>query len=88
MENISLHVCRPYAVDVNTLCYVTKHETENGQKSGYCSAILSGKKDRGLWSISTVEQFVSSFLTSARSNFTFLPRMHKVSTGPKAHRAE
>ena len=27
------------------------------------------------------EQFVSSFLTSARNNFTFLPRMHKVSTG-------
>ena len=34
------------------------------------AAILSGKNDHSLWSLSTAEQFVSSFLTSARSDFT------------------
>ena len=40
---------------------------DSGQKSGYYAAILSGKNDHGLWSLSTVEQFASSFLTSAIS---------------------
>ena len=59
--------------------------TNSGQKSGYFAVILSGKNDGSQWRVSTGEQFVSSFLTSARNNFTFLPRMHKVSTGTNAH---
>ena len=65
--------------------YVTKRETDSGWKARYYAAILSGKNDRGQWSGSTTEQFASSFLTSTRSDFTFTPRMHKVSTGPNAH---
>ena len=61
--------------------HVTKRETDGGRKSGYYDAILSGKNDCGLWSLSTAEQFASSFLASAGSDFTFKPRMHKVSTG-------
>jgi len=34
---------------------------------------------------STVEQFVISFLTTARSDVRFLPRMHKVWTASNAH---
>ena len=34
----------------------------SGQKSGYYTAILSGKNDRGLWSVSTAEQFANSSL--------------------------
>ena len=65
--------------------HVTKRETNDGQKAGYYTAILSGKNDCGLWNIST-KQFASSFPTSAGSDFTFTPRMHKVSTGPRAHK--
>ena len=68
--------------------HVTKHKTDGGWKSGYYAIILSGQNDHSLWSLSTAEQFVSSFLTSAESDFTFTPRMHKVSTGPNAHRSE
>ena len=68
--------------------HVTKCETDSGQKSGYYAAILSGKNDGGLWSVSAAEQFASSLLTSAKSDFTFTPRMHKVSTRPKAHRSK
>ena len=50
---------------------------DGGQKSRYYAAILSGKNDRGLWSLSTVELFVSSFLTSPGSDFIFIPRMRK-----------
>ena len=64
---------------------VTKHEMDGGRKSAYYVAILSGKNDCGLWSISTVEQFASSFLTSAGSDFTITSRMYKVSTGPNTH---
>ena len=46
---------------------------DGGRKSRYYTAILSGKNDRGLWSASTVEQFASSFLTNAGSNFTLHP---------------
>ena len=67
-------------MQLTSLPHVTNVETNSGQKSGYFAAILSGKNDSCLWSVSTGEQFVSSFLTSARNNFTFLPRMHKVST--------
>ena len=74
---------RPYAIDV--IIHMTKRETDGGRKLGYYAAILSGKNDRGLQSLSTVEHFASSFLTSAGSDFTFVPRMHKVSTGPSAH---
>ena len=57
---------------------ITKCETDSGWKSRYYAIIFSGKKDHGLWSLSTVEQFSSSFLTTAGSDFTFTPRMHKV----------
>ena len=67
---------------------VTECETDSGWKSRYYTAILIGKNDRSLWSVSTAEQFVSSFLTSAGSDFALTPRMHKVSTGPNAHRNE
>ena len=33
---------------------------DSGQKSGYYAAILSGREDRGLWSVSTAKQFASS----------------------------
>ena len=65
--------------------HVAERETDSGWKSGYYAAILSGKTDHGIWSLSTVEKFVSSFLTSAESDFTFIPRMCKVSTGSNAH---
>ena len=67
--------------------HITKRETDSGRKAGYYVAILSGKNDRSLWSVSTAEQFVSFFLTSAGSDFTFTPRMHKVSTGPMLTKA-
>ena len=72
-----------HAIDVIT--HITKRETDGGRKFGYYAAILSGKNDRGLLSLSTTEHFASSFLTSAGSDFTFTSRMHKVSTGPNAH---
>ena len=46
--------------------YVTKHETDGGQKVGYYNIILSGKNDRGLWSVSTAEQFASSLLIAVQ----------------------
>ena len=58
-----------------------------GRNFGY-SAVLSGKNDCGLWSVSIAEQFVSSFLTSTESDITFTPRMHKVSTGANTHQSE
>ena len=64
---------------------ITKRETDGGRKIGYYAAILSGKNGRGLRSLSTAERFASSRLTSAGSDFTFAPRMHKISTGPNAH---
>ena len=69
----SIVLYRPYAIDVIT--QVTKHEMDGGRKFGYYTAILSGKKGCGLWSLSTVEHFASSFLTSAGNDFTFTPRM-------------
>ena len=71
---------RPYAIDVIT--QITKRETDGGRKFGYYAAILSGKNGRGLRSLSTVEHFASSRLTSAGNDFAFTPRMHKISTGP------
>ena len=65
--------------------HVTKREADGGRKSGYYAAILSGKNDCSLWNLSTVEQFASSFLTSAGSDFTFTARMRNASTGPNAH---
>ena len=50
-----------------------KRETDGGQKSGYYAAILSGKNDSGLWSLSTAEQFASSFLTSTEMILHFYP---------------
>ena len=79
-------VNRPCAVDIIT--HVTKCETDSGWKAGHYATILSGKNDRSLWSASTKEQFASSFLTNAGSDFTFTPRMHKVSTGPNAHQSK
>ena len=55
-----------------------RRETDSGRKVRYYAATLSGKEDCGPWSVGTVEQFASSFLTSARSDFTFTPGMHKV----------
>ena len=43
---------RPYAIDVITR--ITKRETDGGRKFGYYVAILSGKKGRGLQSLSTL----------------------------------
>ena len=87
LTHIGIHwmyyLYRPYGFDVTTSC--NQREMNSGQKSGYFGAILSGQNDGSEWSVSTGEQFVSSFLTSARNNFTFLPRMHKVSTGSNAH---
>ena len=74
-------------MQLTSLPHVTKHEMDSGQKARYYTAILSGKYDCGLWSISIAEQFTSSFLTSAKSDYTFPARMHKVSTGPKAHQS-
>ena len=65
--------------------HVTKREMDGGQKSRYYAAILSGKNDCGLWSLSTAEQFASFFLTSAGSDFIITPRMRKASTGPNTH---
>ena len=73
------------SIDLNVITHVTKCETASGRKARYYTAILSGKNDFGLWSVSMAEQFASCFLTSAESDFTFTPRMHKVSTGPNAH---
>ena len=73
---------RQYEIDVNTS---PKHEIDSGLKAGYYTAILSGKKDCSPWSISTGEQFASSFLILARRYFTYLPRLHKVSTGSYTH---
>ena len=39
---------------------VTKRKTDSGRISGYYTAILSGKEDRHLWSVSAAKQFVSS----------------------------
>ena len=64
---------RPYAIDVIT--QITKRETDGGRKFGYYAAILSGKKGRGLRSLSTAEHFASSFPTSAGSDFTSTPGM-------------
>ena len=38
---------------------VAEHGTDSGQKSGYYAAILSGKKDYGLQSVSTAKYFAS-----------------------------
>ena len=77
---------KPYAIDVIT--QITKCEADGGRKFGFYAAIVSGKNGRGLRSLSTVEHFASSFLTSAGNGFAFTPRMHKISTGPNAHRSE
>ena len=45
--------------------HVTKREMDGGRKSAYNAAVLNGKNDRGLCSLSTAEQFASSFLTRA-----------------------
>ena len=74
---------RPYAIDVNT--HVTKRETNSRRKAGYYATILSGKQNSSLWSVSSGEQFADSFFMSAKSDFTFLPEMRKVSTGCSAH---
>ena len=58
----------------------------SGQKVGYYATILSSKNYHSLWSVSTAEWFMSSFLTSTESDFTFTPRMHKVLTGPNVHK--
>ena len=68
--------------------HVTKHETDSGWKAGYCATILSGKNDHGLWSVSIAKSFVSPYFPSTGSDFTFTPRMHKLSTGPNTHRGK
>ena len=40
-------------VQLTSSPHVTKREMDGGQKSRYYAAILSGKNDRGLWSLST-----------------------------------
>jgi len=81
----------PYIESLPTLWRLSDTCTSRNVKrivDGNFAAILSGKNDSSQWSVSTGEQSVSSFLTSARNNFTFLPRMHKVSTGTNAHSSE
>ena len=83
--------CTHMCIDLMQLMsspHIMKHEIDSGRKTEYYVAILSGKNGRGLWSLSTAEQFANSFLTSAGSDFTFTPRMHKVSTGPNAQQSE
>ena len=60
---------RAKLIDLTSLSHVTKCVTDSERKAGYYAAILSGKNDCGLWSLSTAEQFASSFLTSAGSDF-------------------
>ena len=76
------------AVDLTQMTsspHVTKREMDSGRKSGCYNAILSGKNDRHLWTVTTVKQFASSFLTSTGGDFAFTARMRKVSTGPSTH---
>ena len=68
--------------------HVSKCEVDSAQKAIYNGTILSYKNDHSVMGMSTGKQFVSSFLTSASSDFTFPPRMHKVSTQPNAHRSK
>lgn len=68
-----------------SLSGVTKHDMNSGQKVRYYAAILSCENDSGLWSASTVEQFVNSFFASEKL-LNILPRMHMVSTGPEANK--
>jgi len=72
---------------IDVITYITKHKMDSGQKAGYYTNILSSKNN-SLWSVSTGEQFASSFLTSARSDFTVTPRMQRVATGPNTHQSE
>ena len=67
--NISSY--RPYAIDV--IAHIFKCEMDGGRKFGYYAAILSGKNDSGLRSLSTAEQLASSFLTSTGSDLHFHP---------------
>ena len=52
---LEILVYRPYAIP-----HVTKCKTDSGRKSGYYTAILSGKEDRSLWSLSIVKHFARS----------------------------
>ena len=81
------HMCIDFMQLVSSP-HITKREMDSGWKAEYYVAVLSGKNDCGLWSLSTAEQFANSFLTSAGSDFTFTPRMHKVSTGPNTQQSE
>ena len=69
---------RPYAIP-----HVTKCETDNEQKAGYYVAILSGKKKR-LRSMELQQSTLQGPFSQAQ-DFTFLPRIHKASTEPKAY---
>ena len=73
---------------LTSLHHIAKRETDSGWKSRHYATFVSGKNDCSLWSLSMVELFASSFLTSAGSDFTFTPRMDKVSTQLNAHRRE
>ena len=79
-EVITMSVYTTKITHLMQLLHITKHETDSGWNVGYYVVILSGKNDCSLWSVK-----YGSFLTSAGSDFTFTPRMHKVSTGPNAH---
>ena len=77
-DDISAHpVYRPYAIDVITSC----NQTWNGwwMEMQILHRHFEWQNNHGLWSLSTAELFASSFLTSAGSDLTFAPRMHKVS---------
>ena len=71
---------------VYTPPHIPKCGMDNGQKPGYFATILCGKNGCGLWSVSTAEQLVSSFLTSAGSNFTFIPRSQQDLTLTEANK--
>jgi len=74
-----------YSIDLMQLISLPHVTKCCGWKSGYYAAILNGKNDHGLC---TRKQSVSSSVTSTRNGFTFLPRMHKVSTRSDVHWSE
>ena len=55
--NISSY--RPYAIDV--IAHIFKCEMDGGRKFGYYAAILSGKNDSGLRSLSTASSLRAPF---------------------------
>ena len=65
LKTINISSYRPYAI----WHHHSHIQMWNGErKFGYYAAILSGKNDSGLQSLSTAEQLASSFLTTTESD--------------------